>query len=100
MSVHAAALVTRRFSMSFNIPPEFERAVMERVESGEYQSTDDVLRACLAALAREEAEEAEKLEALRRDVEHAMDQYERGKYSPADEVFARLRAKLQPDPVS
>ncbi|HSU13422.1 hypothetical protein [Longimicrobium sp.] len=42
----------------------------------------------------EEDVETAKLEALRRDVQVAIDQYERGEYSHAEEVFARLHAKL------
>jgi putative addiction module CopG family antidote len=89
-----AAVLQERFPMSLSIPPEFERAVRERVRSGEYRSTDEVLRLCLELLEQEERSEAEKLDALRSDVQHAMDQYDRAEYSPAEEVFARLRATL------
>jgi putative addiction module CopG family antidote len=98
MSASAVAAVEPGSVMSLNIPPEFERAVLERVNSGEYESTDAVLQACLAALVREESAETAKLEDLRRDVQHGMDQYDKGEYSPVDEVFARLRTKLQRSP--
>lgn len=81
-------------AMSLNIPPEFERAVLERVASGAYGSTDDVLRACLAALEGEEREDEARLESLRRDVRLAMEQHDRGEFSPADEAFARIRERL------
>ena len=90
-----AAVLQEWYPMSLSIPPDFERAVLERVESGEYRSTDEVLRLCLKLLEMEEVSEGEKLHALRRDVAHAMDQYARGEYSPADEVFARLHAALE-----
>jgi putative addiction module CopG family antidote len=90
-----AAVLQEWYPMSLSIPPEFERAILERVESGEYRSTDEVLRLCLRLLEMEEMSEGEKLEALRRDVAHAMGQYDRGEYSPADEVFARLHATLE-----
>jgi putative addiction module CopG family antidote len=95
-----AAMVEHGSPMSLNIPPGFERAIRERVESGAYPSTDDVLQACLDALQRDESSEAAKLDALRRDVQVAMDQYERGEYSPAEDVFARLHAKLARSPRS
>jgi putative addiction module CopG family antidote len=95
VSVSAVAAGEQRSAMNLDVPPEFERAVLERVDSGKYGSTDAALQACLAALSREEPADAAKLDALRGDVQHAMDQYERGEYSPVDEVFARLRAKLQ-----
>ena len=81
-------------AMSLNIPPEFERAVLERVASGAYESTDDVLLACLAALEDEEREDEARLESLRRDVRHAMEQHDRGEFSPVDEAFARIRERL------
>ena len=90
-----ATALQERYPMSLSIPPEFERAIRERVASGEYRSTDEVLRLCLRLLEMEEMSEEEKLDALRRDVQHAMDQYDRGEYSPADEVFARLHAALE-----
>jgi putative addiction module CopG family antidote len=95
-----AAMVEHRSPMSLNIPPDFERAVRERVESGAYASTDDVLQACLDALERDESSEAAKLDALRRDVQVAMDQYERGEYSRAEDVFARLHERLARSPHS
>lgn len=84
-----------RSHMSLTLPPEFERAVRERVESGAYASADDVFAACLEALAQWEAEQEAKLEALRRDVDHATEQLRRGEGSPMDEVFERLRARLE-----
>jgi len=95
-----AAVVEQRFPMSLNIPPRFERAIRERVESGAYASTDDVLQACLEALERDESSEAAKLDALRRGVQVAMDQHERGEYSSAEDVFARLHDRLARSPRS
>jgi antitoxin ParD1/3/4 len=80
--------------MPLNIPPEFERAILERVESGEYPSTDDVLRACLDALEREENEYEAKLAQLRADIQVGLDQYERGEFSDGKEVLTRLRARV------
>lgn len=78
-----------------DVPAEVHGALMRRVASGEYTSTDEILKLCLELLEQEEASEAQKLEMLQRDVQHAMDQYDRGEYSPAEEVFARLHARLQ-----
>lgn len=80
--------------MSLNIPPEFERAVLERVRSGMYESTDDVLRACLLALDRAEEENTAKLEALQRDLQSGLDQLERGQVVSSEEAIARLYARI------
>ena len=60
--------------------------VRERVESGEYESEAEVIRAGLEALAREEAE----FEALlRRKIQEAYDDPRPS--VPAEDVFRRLR---------
>lgn len=91
----ALAAAQQRSEMSLNVPPEFERAIRERVESGAYASEDAVFRACLEALVFWENDQEAKLEALRRDVDHATDQLRRGEGSPMEEVFERLRARLE-----
>ena len=77
--------------MSFPLPPEFERAVLDRVRSGQYASVEEVLRACLDALEREEAQEDADLEELRREIRIGLDELNRGERLSRDEVLARLR---------
>jgi antitoxin ParD1/3/4 len=81
--------------MSLNIPPEFERAVLERVESGAYQSTDDVLKACLEGLTLLEADIADESEWLRREVQIGIDEADRGELIPGDEALASIRAEVR-----
>lgn len=50
MSEHATAEAEQAPPTTLTITPEFERAVLERVESGDYESTDHVLAACVQAL--------------------------------------------------
>jgi antitoxin ParD1/3/4 len=94
MSAHAA-VIEPRSPMSLNIPPEFERAVLERVESGAYASTDDVLKACLEALARLEGDAAEDHEWLRREIQIGIDEADRGELIPGDEALASIRAEVR-----
>ena len=54
---------------SLQIPPEFERAVLDRVAEGKYESTDEVLTACLEALCQVEEFQAEELDWLRTHVD-------------------------------
>jgi antitoxin ParD1/3/4 len=77
--------------MSFPLPPEFERAVLDRVRSGRYASPEDVLAAMVEALDAREAEHEEKLEELRRDIRVGLDQLDRGERLSRGEVLARLR---------
>lgn len=73
--------------MPLPIPPEFERAVLERVRSGRYASTDEVLQACLEGL--EMLEEAD--EDLRRELQIGLDELEQGKGIPAEEAHEMIR---------
>ena len=77
--------------MGLNIPPEIERAILDRVQSGRYASAEDVLRACLEALEEQEEREAEDAEELRREIQLGMDDFERGDSLSREEVLARLR---------
>jgi antitoxin ParD1/3/4 len=64
-----------------------QERVEQRVASGAYESTSEVLRAALHALDREEAMLDE---ALRHKVRESLDDPRPS--VPADQVFARLRA--------
>ncbi|HEX8903897.1 MAG TPA: hypothetical protein VF771_03605, partial [Longimicrobiaceae bacterium] len=82
--------------MSLNIPPEFERAVLERVQSGEYESTDAVLEACLEALEQREQDLAdEQNEWLKREIQLGLDQLDRGEGIPGDQAREMARAELR-----
>ena len=90
MSFRAAATARREVPMSLSIPPEVERAIHERVESGQYPSAEDVLRAAMEALDREQ-NCGLSLEELRREVQIGLDDLDQGRSLSGDEVLARLR---------
>jgi len=50
MSEHATAEAEEASAPTMTVTPEFERAVLERVESGDYESTEHVLAVCVEAL--------------------------------------------------
>ena len=79
--------------MSISLSPELERQITERVESGEYDSVDEVVRHALQLLSREDGDCATRLEALRGEIQKGIDSLDKGLRSPKDEVFARLRAR-------
>jgi len=86
------AFASRR-RKKLKVTPEFEHFVWERVESGQYAATDDVLTACMDALAEREIADHD-LEWLREQVRRGTEQFERSEYSPGDEAFARIRERL------
>jgi antitoxin ParD1/3/4 len=71
--------------MSFPLPPEFERAVLDRVRSGQFASPEDVLSAMMEAL--------EDAEALRAEIQVGLEQADRGEIVDGDEAFEWLRAR-------
>lgn len=91
MSFRTAATARREVPMSLNIPPEVERAIRERVESGQYESAEDVLRACLEALEEQEENCGLTLDELRNEIRIGREQLDRGESLSGDEAFRRLR---------
>jgi putative addiction module CopG family antidote len=75
------------------LTPEFRRGVWERVDSGRYASTADVLRAWLEALAAQEAYD-DHTEAHRREIQIGIDQVERGEVVDGEVSYARLRQQI------
>jgi putative addiction module CopG family antidote len=80
--------------MSFPLPPEFERAVLDRVRSGQFESPEAVLAAMLELLKDAEAEHEEKLEALRREIDLGLESEKRDPMIPGEEVEAWLHARI------
>jgi antitoxin ParD1/3/4 len=80
--------------MSLNVPPEFERAIRERVESGAYASEADVFAACLKALAEWEDVQRAKYEKLRGEIQAGIDQLDRGEGIDGEEALQRIRARF------
>jgi antitoxin ParD1/3/4 len=90
----ALAAAQQRYPMSLNVPPEFERAIRERVESGAYASADDVFAACLKALAEWEDVQRAKYETLRAEIQVGIDQADRGQLVDGPEALRRIRERF------
>ena len=79
--------------MSISLSPELERQITEKVESGEYDSADEVVRDALRALSAAEQEHANRYDALRAKIQEGIDDLENGRHSPIEDVVARLRER-------
>jgi len=78
-------------SIHVSLPDALKRHVEERVEAGEYASPSDYVR----ALIRQDRDRQAARAALRADLQLGVDQLERGEGRPAEEVFARLKARAK-----
>src|SRR5437899_12535076 len=80
-------------NMTVTLAPELEKIVNERLSSGNYDSPGDVVEAALRLL---EAQDREKLAALRQDIAGSTEQFERGEYitySSANELVNEIKAE-------
>lgn len=77
--------------MTLELGEESERIIRRKVESGDYQSADEVVGAALRLL--DEWDETE-LEELRREVARGIEDADQGRLTDGPEVFAALRRKL------
>jgi antitoxin ParD1/3/4 len=84
--------------MPLSLSPELERRITEKVESGEYDSAEDVVSDALDALSQLTEEEKAKHDALRQEIQKGLDSLNNGRYSLKDEVFARLRERRERAP--
>jgi antitoxin ParD1/3/4 len=89
----------RRWKMDLAVSPDLEQIVREKVESGCYASTDEVLREALQLLDDRDRLRAWKLEELRKEVAIGLREAEQGLVAPLDmdsvraKVAERLRAQ-------
>ena len=75
---------------SYTLGTRYETLMRELVESGRYASQSEVLRDGLRLLEEREEQRKVKLEALREAIRQGV---ESGPGIPAEEAFARLRAR-------
>lgn len=80
--------------MNVSLTPELEQYIADKVATGMYQTSSEVIREALRALREKEVYEA-KLADLRRDVAAAMEQVERGETSTktATELLQEIRQR-------
>lgn len=79
--------------LSVTVTPQMAQMIRDKVESGEYASASEVIRAGLQALQAEEEERAERLAWLKARIRASVENPGPGYTS--EEVFGRLRARLE-----
>jgi antitoxin ParD1/3/4 len=87
-------MATHRTTVNISITPELDAFLQERVKSGRYQTTSEVVREALRLLERHEQEREEAIHRLKAKLERGAGQAERGETIDGDEVFLELREMI------
>lgn len=83
--------------MNVSLTPELERYINEKVEAGSYRSASEVVRESVRLMQRVEEDRAARLAALRRDIDEAVAQMDRGEWVDGEEAFAEVFESLRRD---
>jgi antitoxin ParD1/3/4 len=86
---------TDRTTVNVSITPELDAFLENRVKSGRYQTTSEVVREALRLLERQERERDEAFVQLKAKLERGAAQAERGELIDGDEVFEELRELIE-----
>jgi putative addiction module CopG family antidote len=84
--------------MTVTVPDDVEKMIAALIESGAYQSTDDVLRAAVKVL-DQDANRRRKVDELRKSLQESTEQFARGQVHDGEEVFAEVLRDLGDDEV-
>jgi len=78
-------------SIPLTLDEHFETFIESQIRSGRFKDANDVVREGLRLLEDREAEARAQMEALRAEIQKGLE----GPFYPAEEVFDRVRAKIQ-----
>jgi antitoxin ParD1/3/4 len=79
---------------SISLAPDIDDAIQRHRATGRYASDDEVIRAALRVLERDEEELARKLAALDAAIARGIADAEAGRVTPLEDAFARIRKEL------
>jgi antitoxin ParD1/3/4 len=87
--------MVHRTTVNISITPELDAFLQNRVKSGRYQTTSEVVREALRLLERQEREREESFQQLKVKLNRGATQAERGELIDGDEVFDELRELIE-----
>ncbi len=79
---------------SISLTPDLDDAIQRRLATGRYASRNEVIRAALRVLERDEEEQARKLATFDAAIARGIADAEAGRVMPLEEAFARIRKEL------
>lgn len=80
--------------MNVSLTPELERFIDELVETGDYRSPSEVVRAAVRLLKEREEERRLRLEALRNAIGQGLEELEQGRGVPGSHIFDEILSDL------
>lgn len=80
--------------MNVSLTPELEKRVTEKVASGLYTSASEVVREGLRLLFEADELKARRLEQLNADIQHGLDQLDRGEGTAGEKSRRRVMARF------
>lgn len=92
---YRAGMATNRTTVNISLTPELGEFLQDRVKSGRYQTTSEVVREALRLLERQERERDLAFEGLKAKLERGAAQAERGELLDGDEVFGELKQMIE-----
>jgi antitoxin ParD1/3/4 len=81
--------------MNVSLTPELERYVEEKVRSGRYRSSSEVLRESLRIMQQVDEEREARLMALRREIDRGFEELDRGRGVDGEEAFDRVLGEIE-----
>jgi antitoxin ParD1/3/4 len=79
---------------SIDLTPDLEREIQRRLESGQYTSEVEIIRAGLRALDRDEAEKAYRLAQFDAAIARGIADADADRVHTADKIFSELRRRI------
>lgn len=80
--------------MNVSLTPKLEAFVKDKVKSGSYNSSSEVVREALRLLEQRDAQEQLKLETLRAEIQKGMDSFEAGRVTDGKDVFEAINKRI------
>jgi antitoxin ParD1/3/4 len=87
--------MANRTTVNISITPELDAFLQNRVQSGRYQTTSEVVREGLRLLQRQEIERDEAFRQLKAKLKRGAAQADAGQLLDGDEVFKELRQLIE-----
>ena len=79
--------------MNISLTPELDKFVADKVASGRYASSSEVVREALRLLEEQERSRAARLEEFNRELGQRIESADRGEFVTAEESLRRIRER-------